>query len=266
MWLVGVVAIMTDLFQSALELDMQEESQLSDFTSVGYQAVVIASQKLCQGELPEIFIYGKKGSGKSHLALAIYNEYTKTGKTAVILSLSKLIESEGDDASALQGLQLFDLVILDDIEAIASSSEWQEGLFHLINELRREQKQLVFLTNNPARELPIDLLDLLTRLSLAPAFRLPDGDNPADRKAILTSILRRKNWRLPPQIFDYLVSDGPYNASDMMSVLDSIAPQLSHLGRAHVSKKTIDTTKKIIDKETLLLELGEYLDEFGDET
>ncbi|STZ08900.1 DnaA-homolog protein hda [Moraxella caprae] len=252
---------MTDLFQSALDLDVQEEPRLSDFTSVGYQAVIIATQKLCQGELPEIFIYGKKGSGKSHLALAIYNEYTKTGKTAISLSLDKMIESEGDDASALQGLQLFNLVILDDVEAVAHSHEWQEGLFHLINEVRREQKQLVFLANDPARELDINLLDLLTRLSLAPAFKLPDGDRPADREAMLKSILRRKNWRLPPVIFEYLVSDGPYNATDMMSVLDSISPLLTRLARTPVSKKTLEDTKKIIDKETLLLELGDYIDD-----
>ena len=255
---------MTDLFQSALDLDVQEESRLSDFTSVGYQAVIIATQKLCQGELPEIFIYGKKGSGKSHLALAIYNEYTKTGKTAISLSLDKMIESEGDDASALQGLQLFDLVILDDVEAVARSHEWQEGLFHLINEVRREQKQLVFLANDPARELDINLLDLLTRLSLAPAFKLPDGDNLADREAMLKSILGRKNWRLPPVIFEYLVSDGPYNATDMMSVLDSISPLLTRLARTPVSKKTLEDTKKIIDKETLLLELGDYIDDMSD--
>lgn len=254
---------MTDLFQSALDLDVQEESRLSDFTSVGYQAVVIATQKLCQSELSEIFIYGKKGSGKSHLALAIYNEYTKTGKTAISLSLDKMIESEGDDASALQGLQLFDLVILDDIEAVAHSHEWQEGLFHLINEVRREQKQLVFLANEPARELDINLLDLLTRLSLAPAFKLPDGDNPVDREAILKSILRRKNWRLPPAIFEYLISDGPHNATDMMSVLGSILPLLTRLTRTPVSKKTLEDTKKIIDKETLLLELGDYIDDIN---
>lgn len=252
---------MTDLFQSALDLDVQEESQLSDFRSMGYQAVVIAAQKLCQGELSEIFIYGKKGSGKSHLALAIYNEYTTTGKTAISLSLDKMIESEGDDALALQGLQLFDLVILDDVNAVARSHEWQEGLFHLINEVRREQKQLVFLANNPARELDIPLLDLLTRLSLAPAFKLPDGDNPADREAMLKSILRRKNWRLPPVIFDHLVSDGPYNATDMMSVLDSISPLFTGLTRASVSKKTLEDAKKIINKQTLLLELGGYIDD-----
>ncbi len=255
---------MTDLFQSALELDVQEESRLSDFTSIGYQAVIIAAQKLCQGELSEIFIYGKKGSGKSHLALAIYNEYTETGKSAISLSLDKMIESEGDDASALHGLQLFDLVILDDVEALSRSHEWQEGLFHLINEIRREQKQLVFLANDAARELDIHLLDLLTRLSLAPAFKLPDGDNPADREAILKSILKRKNWRLPTVVFEYLVSDGPYNAKDMMSVLDSISPLLSRLGRIPVSKKTLEDAKKIIDKETLLLELGNYIDDMGD--
>lgn len=123
------------------------------------------------------------------------------------------------------------------------------------------KKQLVFLANDPARELDINLLDLLTRLSLAPAFKLPDGDNPADREAMLKSILRRKNWRLPPVIFEYLVSDGPYNATDMMSVLDSISPLLTRLARTPVSKKTLEDTKKIIDKETLLLELGDYIDD-----
>lgn len=256
---------MTDLFQSSLDLKVQAESQLADFNSVGYQAVIIAIENLCQGELSEMFIYGKKGVGKSHLALAIYNEYTLTGKTAVILSLTTMKQKEGNDTSVLQGLSFFDLIILDDVDAVVGSREWQEGLFHLINEIRRDKKQLIFLANNSARELGIDLLDLLTRLSLAPSFKLPDGDNPADRKAMLSSILRRKNWRLPPEIFEYLVNEGAYHASGMMRVLDSISPLLPRLGRSPVSKKTLDETKKIIDKEALLLELDDYIIEETDD-
>lgn len=256
---------MTDLFQSTLDLKVQAETELTDFNSVGYQAVIIAVDNLCQGDLSEMFIYGKKGVGKSHLALAIYNKYTKTGKTAIILSLASMKQKEGHDTSVLHGLHLFDLIILDDVDAVVGSQEWQEGLFHLINEIRRDKKQLIFLANNPARELGIDLLDLLTRLSLAPSFKLPDGDNPADRRAILSSILRRKSWRLPPEIFEYLVDEGAYHASGMMSVLDSISPLLPRLGRTPVSKKTLDDTKKIIDKEALLLELDGYVVETEDE-
>lgn len=252
---------MTDLFQSTLDLKVQAETKLTDFHSIGYQGVIIAIENLCQGELSEMFIYGKKGVGKSHLALAIYNQYTQMGKSAIILSLDAMKQKEGHDSSVLQGLHFFDLIILDDVDAVANSREWQEGLFHLINEIRRHQKQLIFLANNPARELGIDLLDLLTRLSLAPSFKLPDGDNPADRREILSSILRRKSWRLPPEIFEYLVDEGAYHASGMMRVLDSISPLLPRLGRTPVSKKTLDDTKKIIDKETLLLELDDYIEE-----
>lgn len=251
------------LFQSALDLDVQEDASLADFSGAGYQAVRIAIEKLCQGELDEIFIHGKKGVGKTHMALAIYNDYVKTGKSAISLSLDKMIQSEGDDASALIGLEMFDLVILDDVNAVSKSHEWQEGLFHLINHVRKEQKQLIFLANNPARELDIHLLDLLTRLSLAPAFKLPDGDNLADRKAVLTSILKRKNWRLPEAIFEYLAQEGPYNAADMMSVLDSISPLLTHLARAQVSKKVLEQAKQIIDEQTLLLEIDEYMEDLN---
>ena len=47
----------------------------------------------------------------------------------------------------------------------------------------------------------------------------------------------------------------------MMSVLDSISPLFTGLTRTSVSKKTLEDAKKIINKQTLLLELGGYIDD-----
>lgn len=252
---------MTPTQQPSLNLAIRQDTSLYDFASQGYMSIISAINKLCDGELSELFIFGSQGLGKTHLALAIYSTYTKRGGNAIILSLRELIENahDSDDVSALVGLETFDLIILDDVQSVAQNYEWQEGLFHLINRVREKQKQLVFLADKPSRELEIELMDLVTRLSLAPALKLPNGDELADRIAIINSILRRKNWRLPDEILNYLIDEGPRNAGGIVSVLDSISPLLTHLTRVQVPKKTIEEAKMIITRETFLLEVGDYV-------
>lgn len=249
---------MNDLIQPSLNLDLKQDATLSDFHGKGYLPVLNAVREFGLGNLREIFIVGAHGFGKTHLATAIYRDYTKTyKKSAISLTLGDMIDSD-DNASALTGLEMFDLIIIDDLQLIHRSHEWQEGLFHLINRVREQNKQMIFLANSPARELDIGLLDLVTRLSLAPTFHLPTNEDTEDRKALLGSILKRKNWRLPEQIFEYMLGHGPRNAGGMIQVLDKISPLLTHLSRVQVPKKTIDEAKHIIEKETFLLEISEH--------
>ena len=41
----------------------------------------------------------------------------------------------------LLGFEMFDLIIVDDLQMVRHSYEWQEGLFHLINRLREHQNR-----------------------------------------------------------------------------------------------------------------------------
>lgn len=246
--------------QPSLNLTIRQDTSLHDFASQGYTPIISAINKLCDGDLSELFIYASKGFGKTHLALAIYGTYVRRGGNAVILSIKDMIDEQKDDVSILTGLETFDLIILDDVHSLADNPEWQEGLFHLINRARNASKQLVFLADKPARELNIPLLDLVTRLSLAPSLRLPDGENLSDRIAIINSILRRKNWRLPEDVLTHLINEGPRNAGGIVLVLDSIASLLTHLTRVQVPKKTIEEVKSIIERETVLLEVKHIYD------
>lgn len=238
--------------QPSLNLNIKTDTTLRDFQAHGYTSVVEAVHRLCQGDILELFIVGGYGVGKTHLALAIYDEYTHLGKTAISLSLKEMIDT---DTSVLIGLETFDLIILDDIQTVAKNEDWQEAIFHLINRVRQLRHQLVFLANLPPRELDISLLDLTTRLSVAPMVRLPNGSDIDDRQSILSSLLRRKNWRLPEEIFDFFVQEGPHNAKDMNIILEDISALLTHLSRVQVSKKTIYEAKQMILHKTFSLEL-----------
>lgn len=246
-------------FQPSFNLDVRQEASLDDFDAKNYTDIVQAVKKLCLGELQELYIFGDRYVGKTHLALTIYNTYTAHHKNAISLSFIDLID-EGD-VDALNGLEMFDLVILDDLQAINKNDMWQEALFHLINRIREQHKQLVFLADNPARELEIDLLDLVTRLSLTPMLELSSSTDEHDRISLLHAILRRKNWRLPEGIFEYLVKEGPHTAGEMVTVVESVSPLLTNLSRAQVPKKIIEEAKVIIERKTLLLEISRYTSE-----
>ncbi|MFB6349050.1 DnaA ATPase domain-containing protein [Moraxella marmotae] len=246
---------MTEAIQNSLNLDIRPEASLDDFLSRSYRPILDAVDKLIHGNLLELFIVGPYGFGKTHLCNAVYDEYTaRTAKTAISLNLSELIEQD-PHATALVGLEMFDLIIIDDLQIVHHSYEWQEGLFHLINRIRENQKQILYFADNPARELQIGLLDLQTRLSLAPMLTLPDHDDVSDRRALLDTILTKKNWKLPEEIFEYLLQEGPHNAGDIITVLEFIRPLLTSLSRVQISKKTITEAKNIILRETFMLEI-----------
>lgn len=245
-------------FQPSLDnLDVRQDASLDDFFGAGYSPIINAIDALCQDKLGELFIIGDLGVGKTHLAIAILNHYTQQNPNAVCLSLSEVINN-GDDVMILMGLEAFDLIILDDIQTVCGHTSWEESLFHLINRAREQQKHLIFIADNPSIELPITLPDLKTRLSIPPALRLPMGDDIDDRTAIIHAILRRKNWRLPEDILQHLIQKGPQNAKDIVSVLDSISPLLTHLSRVQVPKKIIEEAKQLINEQTLSLEIMRY--------
>lgn len=246
-------------YQPSLDyLDVRQDASLDDFMGGGYAPLITAIEAFFEGKFTELFFIGDKGVGKTHLALAILNHYTEHhNQNAICLSFAEVIKN-ADDTAVLTNLETFELIILDDVQTICGNGEWEEALFHLINRLRQRQKSTIFIADTAPIDLSIRLPDLRTRLSIPPAMRLPTGDDISDRTAIIHAILRRKNWRLPDEILYHLINQGPQNAKDIVSVLDSISPLLTHLSRVQVPKKIIEDAKSLIDEQTLSLEIMRY--------
>ena len=161
----------------------------------------------------------------------------------------------------MSSLENFDVIAIDDLEVLEHSTQWQEALFHLINRSREGQRQLLFAANKPANELPFQLTDLLTRLSQAPTFKVPNGRDPADRQALLHSILRRRGWQFDERILEHLLNEGPHRIGAMMEVLNYIQPMFSNLGRSNIAKAVISDALRTIDEQTLAAELADITQE-----
>ncbi|WP_294034551.1 DnaA/Hda family protein [uncultured Moraxella sp.] len=247
---------MTDLVQDSLNVEIRQDARIEDFASEGFRPIIEAIERLADGQLRELFITGGHGFGKTHLAQAVYDYFKRqTDKSAISLQLEELIEQD-PQADTLVGLEMFDLIIFDDLQTVKKSYEWQEGLFHLINRLYKHRKQILYLADCPAREIHLNLNDLQTRLSLAPMLALPDHSDEQDRRILIDTIIKKKSWRLPDEITAYLLAEGPRNAGGINTVLDHIRPLLSLQTRSQLSKKAITEVKNIILRESFLLEIS----------
>ncbi len=244
--------------QLSLNLDIKHDASLSDFSGPGWMSIIDAVRQLHVGLIGQLYLFGSPATGKSHLLSAICESFIDINKSAICLSLNELVNT---DVNVLSSLENFDVIAIDDLDVLERSSQWQEALFHLINRSREGQRQLLFAANKPASELPFQLTDLLTRLSQAPTFKVPDGHELADRQALIDSILRRRGWQFDERILDYLLTEGPHRIGAMMEVLNYIQPMFSNLGRNNISKAVISDALRTIDEQTLAAELADISQE-----
>jgi DnaA family protein len=129
----------------------------------GGNAETVTHLRRCAEGLGEslIFLWGGQGQGKTHLLHACCREAHERGQTVSYLPLLALKDFGG---SALEGLELQQLVCLDDLESVAGMDKWEHALFELFNRLRDADHRLVVAAKVPPADLPIMLPDLKTRL------------------------------------------------------------------------------------------------------
>jgi len=108
-----------------------------------------------------LFIYGDVGLGKTHLAQAIGNETLKNfpNKNVLYVSTEKftnqLIQSirNGSVNDFVNFYQLVDVLIVDDIQFLASKQKTQEIFFNIFNHLKHCGKQIILTSDCAPNEM-----------------------------------------------------------------------------------------------------------------
>ncbi|TCM67315.1 regulatory inactivation of DnaA Hda protein [Acinetobacter calcoaceticus] len=230
--------------QLQLNIEPQLDAQISDFSGPGWGAVIDAIRQLHAGLLNRFYVYGNAGSGKSHLLTAICDSYLELGKSAIKVSLLELLDAP---IEAITSLESYDLVALDDIEAIIGVPHWQKAVFHLINNHNETGGQLVFSSRFAPKELKLELHDLRSRLNQAVSVSVPNGDDLADRQALLHSVLERRGVHFDAQIIEYLLLHGPHQTSTLLQSVDQLEKLLQG-EKVKLSHATLRQIYALIDE------------------
>ena len=230
--------------QLQLNIEPQLDARISDFSGPGWGPVIDGVRQLHAGLMNRFYLYGGAGTGKSHLLTAICDSYLEVGKSAIKVSLLELLDAP---IEAITSLEMYDLVALDDIEAISGVPHWQKAVFHLINNNNEGGGQLVFSSRFAPIELKLELPDLQSRLTQAVSVRVPSGQSYADRLALLTSVMERKGVHFDPQIIDYLLMHGPTKTSTLLQSLEQLEKMLQG-EKVKLSNATIKQIYALIDE------------------
>lgn len=164
-----------------------------------------------------LYLFGAAGSGKTHLLQAACRQAVQGDRSAIYLPLGhgQLVPSVLDD------LELWGLVALDDIQAIAGDAAWEQSLLDLYNRLRESGQRLLASGYAPVLALPLTLSDLRSRLGWGPGYRLlPLPEDDCER--LLRESAQLRGLELGTDTIDYIMHRCPREPGYLVGLLEEV--------------------------------------------
>ena len=150
------------------------------------------------------WISGPAASGKSHLLHATLAAANHANKKVMYLPFNELQRIE-DAAAVLEGMHHFDLLCIDDVDAVLDRADWCFELFALINRITDEKTvRMVMTASQAAAQTEVTLPDLKSRLQWTTAYQLTPLDDADKAKALSL----RAGWRglqLPADVAQFML-------------------------------------------------------------
>ncbi|MDT8407779.1 MAG: DnaA regulatory inactivator Hda [Methylococcales bacterium] len=228
--------------QLAVQFEYRSGNTFADYFPGDNQAATAHLQQAATGAGERhLHLYGGPALGKTHLLQACAQSAQDLGRTALYIPL----KHPNLSLDLLEGLEHFELVLLDDIDAVVKQTGWEYALFNLYNRMYQAQHQLILSSRLSPKQLPVELPDLHTRLNWGLTLALsPLSD--ADMIAALQRKTLNMGCLLKPEAAQYLLSHygrEPWQLWRLLEKLDQAALSAKR-------KLTIPFIKEILTRPT----------------
>lgn len=206
--------------QLALSIQLNDEATLVDFCWAGNALIEAQVERViagCDDKL--LYFWGNEGSGKSHLLQGLCQVKSQLNQSTIYLPL-RLVKEHGPEV--LEGINFHDFIALDDIDAIAGDSAWEEALFHLYNQVRDGEKTTLCISARISPlYLPIKLPDLKSRLAWGLILQLHEL---ADEDKVKTLQLHaaKRGFELSATVGQFLLTRCSRNMHELHELLNQL--------------------------------------------
>ena len=175
-----------------------------------------------------LFIYGGVGLGKTHLIQAVGNEVLKNNPNAKVLYItteqfvnefldSIRFKKKGFDDQYRKA----DVLIIDDMQFIASKEKTQEQFFHTFNSLHQANKQIIISSDKPPKSIPTLTERLRSRFEMGMTvdMQLPDFET---RCAIIEAKAASLQFEVNREVVEYLATHVQSNIRELEGALNQL--------------------------------------------
>jgi len=195
-----------------------------------------------------LYIYSEVGLGKTHLLHAIGHSLGQRGLKVMYVSSERFTNEyisairEGTANKFRSRYRRADVLLVDDIQFIASKPQTQEGFFHTFNELHMAGKQIVITGDEPASK---SLLQERIQSRLAGGLEVdlqpPDYES---RYAILQS----KAPDLEPAVLDHIAQRAHQNVRELEGALNRLIAYSQLVGSQVTTDLADQALKSLLDE------------------
>lgn len=228
--------------QHPLQFDYDTPYRFSHFFAGSNQELIQQLQACAigQGE-QQIYFWGGQGQGKSHLLQACcQNAHLQQRSHFYLLLMPQSLP----DPEILSGLENYELVCIDNIEALCGIKEWEHALFKFYNQHHELNNNLIMASSIPATSLNIALSDLKTRLNWGLSLKIkPLTDE--QRITALSMKAQIMGLEFTPRTANYLLTRCARDLPTLWDFLDKI----DHATLSAQRKPTIPLIRKILQED-----------------
>lgn len=189
--------------QLTLALFDDAAADLADFVRGPNQLAVDALERWLADEGPWfLLLWGRLGTGKSHLIEAAVRARGQQHKRAMYVPLIEIVDL---GPAILDDLGSIGHLVIDDIHLAAGKPEWERALFTMFNQLQAAGGRLLLSSAAGPRGFAFELADLSSRLNSGLSYQLYELADD-DKLLALQKRAARRGLSMPDNVGRYLMS------------------------------------------------------------
>lgn len=227
--------------QLPLGLGPDKALSFDNFYTIASNRLLLNQLRLqAEGEGEQwVLVHGAAESGRSHLLQASCQLAANSGLVTAFLPLVELKSYDPEEVFA--GSDSFDLLCVDDIDAVVGRREWDEALFHLYNRASLSGTAVLFSSRLPASSLDTTLSDLRSRLNGFSVYHLA-ALSEEQRLDALIFRASKLGMELSREVAEYLYHRAARNLCALFGILE----QLDRESMRHQRALTKPFVKKVM--------------------